>query len=409
LKYYEACYTSLSGDETGAEKILAEAAARSVRCCFPNRLEDISVLEFACTKNPQDGHAPYLLGNLFYDKKQYQKAIELWEKASAADPRNPTVHRNLALAYFNKSGDPVRARAELETAFSLDKTDARVFMELDQLYKKLGVSPAERLSNYDKNGFLYKERDDLYTEYITLLNLLSRHEEALALIENHIFHPWEGGEGKITAQYAKAKTELAKAKILQGGLAAGDLAAGDLAAAIVLLEEALVFPENLGEGKLTGARDSDIYYWLGMACEKLGKKEQAAEAFEKAAAGDEEPAGMMFYNDQPADLILYQGLANHRLGRDQQARSRFNKLLDYGEKHIFDKLRIDYFAVSLPDLQLFEDDLDKRNVIHCRYLIALGSLGLGDLERAKASLKETLEKDPAHLGAVLHQKLTGWI
>ena len=116
---------------------------------------------------------------------------------------------------------------------------------------------------------------------------------------------------------------------------------------------------------------------------------------------------MMFYNDQPADMILYQGLAHRELGREEQALTRFHKLVDYGERHLFDEVKIDYFAVSLPDMQLFDDDLNARNRAHCQYLIALGSYGLGDAARTKAACAETLRMDPAHLGATVHAPVFG--
>ena len=98
--------------------------------------------------------------------------------------------------------------------------------------------------------------------------------------------------------------------------------------------------------------------------------------FRKATLGDSEVAGMMYYNDQPAELILYQGLAHNKLGERSQAVSKFNKLISYGEKHMFDKVKIEYFAVSLPDFLIFEEDLDKKNKEHCEELIRLGKLGL---------------------------------
>ena len=114
---------------------------------------------------------------------------------------------------------------------------------------------------------------------------------------------------------------------------------------------------------------------------------------------------MMYYNDQPADMILYQGLANRALGREERARSRFHKLISYGEKHYYDVVQIDYFAVSLPDLQLFDEDLTVRNRAHCEYLIALGSHGLGDQARAAACYDAALAIDCAHQGAILHRRL----
>ena len=81
---------------------LEKAAQADPYCCFPNRLEDIAVLETAMDMNPDDARAPYYLGCLFYDKRQYDLAIENWEESAKRDPNFPTVWRNLALARFNK-------------------------------------------------------------------------------------------------------------------------------------------------------------------------------------------------------------------------------------------------------------------------------------------------------------------
>ena len=59
--------------------------------CFPNRLEAIVALEYAKEKNPSDAKAPYYLGNLWYDKRQYDEAIVNWEKSVSLDPAFPTA------------------------------------------------------------------------------------------------------------------------------------------------------------------------------------------------------------------------------------------------------------------------------------------------------------------------------
>ena len=148
-----------------------------------------------------------------------------------------------------------------------------------------------------------------------------------------------------------------------------------------------------------------IYYALGLAFRQLGQEEQARSFFRRASVGTGEPAGMMYYYDQPADMILYQGLAHRALGDEQAARARFHKLVDYGEAHLFDQVSFDYFAVSLPDLLLFQEDLTLRNRAHCEYLMALGSYGLGDTERAGKCYDAVLAIDCAHQGAILHKQL----
>lgn len=372
---------------------LAEKAKKDY--CFPNKLYSVLVLEDAIKTLKISPMAKYYLGCLLYDKKQHQRAITLWEESAKEKENNPTVHRNLALAYLNKLNDSDKSKASLEKAFELDKYDARVLFELDQLYKKLGVSHSERLSFLNEYKELVEKRDDLFLEYVTQFNNLGRYEEALELIMNRNFHPWEGGEGKVPAQYMLSHTEIAK-KLLNEG---------DIEKAINHLNAAKVYPHNLGEGKLQGAQDNKIDYLLGLAYEMLGDAENSNKYFLKASVGLEEPTDMMYYNDQPADTIFYQGLALQKLGRELEARGRFNKLYDYGEKHIFDNKKIDYFAVSLPDFLVFEDDLNLRNKVHCNYLMALGSLGLGNKVKAKKLFKEAIKLDINHQGLMIHSKM----
>lgn len=336
------------GNKEEALKWFEKAGASKRDYCFPHRIEDMMALTQATLLNPTDALAYYYLGNLWYDKKQYEKAIEAFETSRSLNDSFPTVHRNLALAYYNKKKDSVKAKQALERAFELDSKDARVFMELDQLYKKLGVAVEVRLDLMKQHLSLVEERDDLYLEYITLLNTLGYYEEAKVCIDKHHFHPWEGGEGKVPGQYLLCNTEIAKSFINQGKL--------QEAKAIL---EALTgpYPERLGEGKLAGAQENNIYFYLGVVLEKMGDKKGAEAAFHKASTGLSEPCSMMYYNDQPPETIFYQGLALLKLERGEEAKNRFHKLIAYGEQHLLDEVKIEYFAVSLPDLQIFDEVL----------------------------------------------------
>ena len=93
-------------------------------------------------------------------------------------------------------------------------------------------------------------------------------------------------------------------------------------------------------------------------------------------------AAAMYYNDAKPDKIFYQGMALPKLGRQDEANGRFYKLINYGKQHLFEKQVMDYFAVSLPDLLIWEDSLDKKNQIHCNYMLALGYYGMGDKAHA---------------------------
>jgi len=339
--------------------------------------------------------ANYYLGNLWYDKRQYKQAIQHWEESAKLNPDFPTVHRNLAIAYFNKQNNSELALKSLEKAFELDKTDSRVLYELDQLYKKLNRTPQERLENLEKYRDLVNQRDDMTLEFITLLNLNGRLEQALEVLVSRKFHPWEGGEGKVTGQYLYTHVELAKKAIQQK----------EYNKAIELLNKTVNYPHNLGEGKLHGAQENDIHYYFGCAYEGLEDLENAFKYFELASVGLDEPSAAIFYNDQPPEKIFYQGKALLKLQKKEEADRKFNKLIQYGESHVNDKVSIDYFAVSLPDMLIFDDDLTKRNQVHCHFLIGLGSLGLLKNEEARKELNKVLEADPNHIGAKTHLEM----
>ena len=344
--------------------------------CFPNRPEDVIALETAKEKNPKGAKAPYYLGCLYYAARQYDLAIENWELSARLDPQFPTVWRNLALARFNKQGREQEALEYMERAFHLNENDARMLMELDQLYKRLHKPHQERLDFLQLYPELIQQRDDLALEEATLLNMLGRYEEAKERIDHRIFHPWEGGEGKVSGQYQMSRLEIAK-QLLQKDPKS--------TRAKQLLEECLVFPHHLGEGKLYGSQDNDFLYFLGR--------------YEEGTAGPTEPAAAMYYNDAKPDKIFYAALCYRKLGREDKARSLFNKLINYGKQHLFEKQTMDFFAVSLPDLLIWEDSLDTKNLIHCKYMLALGYYGLGDKEKALKYLAEVEALDNNHVGA----------
>jgi tetratricopeptide (TPR) repeat protein len=372
LTYY---YLAYWGDMAESVAYLKKAETAKPDYCFPNRLEDVEALSFSsllpiCSS----ARALYYLGCLYYDKRQYDLAIKNWEKSAKMDPNFPTVWRNLALARFNKQDKKEEALEYMEKAFHLDETDSRILMELDQLRKRMQKSHQERLDFLQTYPQLIAQRDDLILEEITLLNQLGRYEEAKEKLDAHKFHPWEGGEGKVSGQYQICRVELAKQMLSDNPEKAKQL-----------LEECLVYPQHLGEGKLFGAQDNDFLYFLGR--------------YEEGTAGPTEPAAAMYYNDAKPDKIFYAGLCYRALGQEDKARGLFYKLVNYGKQHFFDHITMDYFAVSLPDLLIWDGNLDEQNRIHCLYMLALGYYGLGDKMHAEHYLTEVENLDINHFGA----------
>ena len=193
-----------------------KAAAASPKYCFPVRLESIEILESAIAANPTDPRAPYYLGNLLYDRRRHHEAIELWERSSHLDGDFPTVWRNLAFAYFNVCDDEAKARNAFDRAFAANPHDARVLYERDQLWKRTGTPPQERLRELRRHPELLGMRDDLAVELATLLNATGAPEEALEILKNRKFQPWEGGEGLVLNQWTSANLALGRESLARG-------------------------------------------------------------------------------------------------------------------------------------------------------------------------------------------------
>lgn len=394
LHYHLAYYLDLAGEYEERDQALSQAAEGSRMLCFPNRLESISALQNAVKLNARDASAHYYLGNLWYSKGERDKAITCWESSAELDTSFPTSYRNLALAYFNHCHDADRAWSAISRAFALDPTDARVMYELDQLAKRLGHDPLERIERLESNFDCVQSRDDLYLEYVTLMNQVGRCQDALNCLLERRFHPWEGGEGKVPQQFVYSTTQLARQALADGNF--------DKCLALLAMNDK--WPESLGEGKLASICESRVEYLKGLALQRCGNDAEASACFERASMGLQNPQSAVFYNDEPPDGIYYQGLALLELGQEDSARDRFRQLVEYSEQHYHDNVVTDFFAVSLPEFLVFEDDLRKRHKVHCHYMKALGLLGLGHSVEAQEQFSQVLNLDVNHLGALCHRK-----
>lgn len=369
LEYYKGYAEYNAGNIDKAEECYQKAEAMNSTYVFPNTVEEMLILENAVCVLGSAPMASYYLGNLLYDKKQYERACEYWEKAVQLKPDFAMPYRNLSIAYYNKENNTEKALKAIRKACMLEPDNSRFLLELDQLSAKAGISTEERLNALEQNKKLLEERDVLYLAYITLLNLNGRYREALVCLTNHTFHPWEGGEGKVSGEYKTALFALAEKEMTDA----------NYEKAIELCKKTLTYPDNLGEGKLENVPDNKAFYLIGKCFGALGNTADSKKYFELAATGSSIPAPVRYYNDQPSDYIYYQGLALYALGDIENAENSFYQLIAFGEKHIADKIEYDFFAVSMPELEVYQDDIQKRNDDYCRYLIYLGKKGLEEI------------------------------
>ena len=379
VRYTLAHLCGRAGLAAEAAEWYAAAAGSSPDYCFPNRLEDIAILEGARRANPRDARAPYYLGNLLYDRRRHREAIACWEEAARLDPGYSVVWRNLGIGYFNVLGDAKKARQAFEKARQAAPADARILYERDQLWKRIGEAPARRLAELERHPELVRLRDDLSLELATLYNQTGRHEKARVLLESRQFQPWEGGEGQVLRQYLRACLALGRKA----------LAAGNPPEARRWFEATLTLPPGIGEDFHLLADRSDSYYWLGVASAVEGDPAAARQWWRKAAANVR----------QFSEMTYYRALALQRLGKAEKSERLLRDLLAHAGRMLKTEATVDYFATSLPTMLLFDDDLQKRHRVAARFLQAQANLGLGRKAQARKLLNEVLSLDRNHAGA----------
>jgi tetratricopeptide (TPR) repeat protein len=375
LGYTLAWLAALLGKEKDASRFLDAAENASPRHCFPARNEEMIVLEDCLRRRPASARAAYYLGNLYYDKRRYEEAIRCWRNSVELDSKFSIPFRNLGIAEFNVLHNADAAERMYARAFEVAPQDARVLYEWDQLKKRASLtSPTDRLRTLREHWTLVERRDDLIVEYITLLNQSGQCRTALELLNARQFCPWEGGEGLVSAQYVHAHRQLGREA----------LNAGNARAALEHFEAARKYPHNLGESKHLLTLERDLDYYSGLAARNLGDAERAQRYFNAAAAPLPCP-GMQSY---------FQALALRELGNEDASRAALQQLAELALKQMDKEPEIDYFATSLPNMLLFDDDLRKRNRIESLLLSALANHGLGDSESTVRLLQQVFDSDP---------------
>ena len=379
------------GDKTAALEILESTKECSHDYVFPSRLNEQLVFEWAL-QNSKNTVVSFGLGNYYYNLKRHTDAIMVWESAAGNGCNYATLYRNMGIAYWNTYSDGKKARSAYLKAIELSPDDMRIQYEYDQLRKKLNDSPEQRLSDVLALGDKVLQRDDFSVELAALYNFNGQYTEALQLLENKSFHPWEGGEGQVLKQYTHACLNL-------GELALNE---GNAQEALAYFEKSTTIPDNLGEKYHPLQAVAHINYWKGMANKALGEFTKASEYFKRST--EEEGDFIDMAVSAYSELSYYSAMSYREMRMEDEAIQLFKDIKSYALQKLEEEVKIDYFATSLPLLLVFDDDLEKRNEWDSKYLWGLAESGMGQKERAIELFTEVFTANSMHIGAKLHLK-----
>ena len=156
-------------------------------------------------------------------------------------------------------------------------------------------------------------------------------------------------------------------------------------------------PDNLGEKYHPLQAVAHINYWKGMALKAMGKADEAKSYFE--ASTNEEGDFIDMAVSAYSELSYYKALSLKELGKADEANELLQNIKEFAKAKLEERVRIDYFATSLPLLLVFEDDIQKRNSVDSKFLIALAEEGLGNTKATVNLTDEILALSSMHVGA----------
>ena len=379
--YYLAYYCLQNNEQKQADRYYAPAAHAAPDFCFPARLTDIAVLDRARKINPNDARACYYLGNLLYDKKQFAKGLENWERACSIKDDYWIVNRNLGLAYNEFKEDTAKAIKAYEKSLAQNPQDITTAFELLQLYTEARYDHKKRLAFLDNHSSLVSQSELLTAARAKLLIQTGKYDEAITALRSRLFHPWEGISYSLQKLYETA--------YLMKGFDALKEKKPDKA--LVDFNAALESPDNL--------RDHDnpanlfyysghIYYGIALAYEAMGNAEEAAENFTKciSATGTDNAWDRGFTVKKAA---YFKGMALEKTGKTAEAKAEFASLIEQGQNS--------------------EENASKRSrpqpAIDIWYLQGLGYAGQGKKAQAEQAFKKALELDMDNLDAKMALKM----
>jgi tetratricopeptide (TPR) repeat protein len=373
VSFYLGYYLHLSGNAKEGVEQYQLASSLSTSGILHSRLETIFVLKDALTKISYDTKSPYYLGNIYYGKGMFEEGIAYFQMSADRGAEFPTTYRNLAIGYFDKKGLVEEAGELIQRAFDMNPEDERVFYELMQYQRNAAVPLPKRLTLIEAHPELHSGTDEVYLKVIATYLENQDYEKAQALLADHQFHPYEGGEGILPALHMDAYLFMGKEHLKKAAHEE----------AINCFEQASQIPDNYQEGAMPQLKAITDYY-VGCAHEAMGDNEKARECYQSSI--DANPRG--------SEYLYITGLCLRKLGQDAQANDKFERLISVADKRLKSNGAYTYFTRSLVITLPFEHDVKKNNDANCAYLHGLGWKGLGNLDKAKAAFNRALNLKP---------------
>lgn len=316
IKIYRAKLARIEGDLEEAKKQIAEIEAglqdeeqpddiqekdslyheKALICYYDDRLDDaIASLKQALELSPKCTRYHYFMGNLLWEKEDYDAALASFEQAHKQEPNNTNIMLQMGGVYMDQHKGK-SAHDMFQKIVELEPEHPQVYGKMGQNYENAGMSE-EALSAYSKqleidpssyyyisrgliyfgmgrfaeaeadynaaseadsgNGYAYYNQGRLYMAKGNLEEAILLYEKAIEVSQEQpaaIFYKYLARAYSRKGEVKKACEILRKAEEMRLAPAASVSMAGDLCATHGLSKEALQYYKKLQE--MTGDSDA---------------------------------------------------------------------------------------------------------------------------------------------------------
>jgi len=231
--YWRAYLNNELGEHTKSRTLLKVAEKKSPYLVFPFRNETADMLNWV-TSESNNWKGKYYLSLIYWKNGDIEKTKNLLTTCEDEPDYSPFY---LTRAKVFKSADISKSIQDTRTAIDFDNKDWRAWMLLSKLYNNIG----DYQNSFNAVETIYKQYPDDYRFAIPYAKALYRFEnykECISILDEIEVLPFEGASG--------GRVLFRNAHIM---LAIKNIEQNELSKAITHLDNARLWPENLGAGK----------------------------------------------------------------------------------------------------------------------------------------------------------------
>lgn len=323
VEYYLGYLLDMEGDEEAARSMFKMASASGIDYVFPFRLETVKPLTKALEYFPEDPVTEYYLGNLWYQRRP-ELAREAWEKAVGSNPHFSMALRNLGWYWrykdenrsYKDDSDYKKAIDYYSKAIAEDPSEAIFLTECDEIMELTNSPLADRYK-------LFMGKDSIWE---------TRYDSEIRAVKQQILHgDYDEAFARLTSRFYSRREHIDDLHDIYVDLcqliAFQAWKEGDDAKALEYQLFSSEYPANQGYAHLEYyGRDVQVYYYIGLAYEKVGEADKAMEWYGRAAS--------LEVRDPDALYLFEKGKSLEKLGKRNEARQLYKHALHCGRNQV---------------------------------------------------------------------------